>query len=98
CRVYKDDQPQDNAHNLLLWNVIKWAKKNGIETFNLGGRDASGSFAFKEGWSNDRKPYFIGKKILLPAIYKELQEKTGTGGKTEGYFPVYRNQPGNQVG
>lgn len=61
-----------NPTNLLLWEVIKWGKKNNFETFYLGRTrpQAKGLYHFKSAWGGKsvslRDQVLSSKRIELP--------------------------------
>jgi lipid II:glycine glycyltransferase (peptidoglycan interpeptide bridge formation enzyme) len=67
------------ANNLMMWEAIKFGKKNGLSTFDLWGREEGKGFTkFKEGF-NPKVVEFLGTwdLIIKKPIYKvyRLAEK-----------------------
>lgn len=63
-------------NNLLLWEAIKYANKNGYKLFHFGGGVTNSSddnlFKFKSSFSKDRLDFYIGKRVHNPKIYDFL--------------------------
>lgn len=84
------------ANNLLLAEAIEWGWSRNLTRLHLGGGLApdDGLFRFKAGFSPDRAPYLVGKRIHDQAAYDELVRTRFPGeGRldgTFGYFPYYR--------
>mgnify|MGYP001607389084 CR=1 FL=1 len=85
-------QPRNGVGNLLLWEAIKWAKKQGCKIFNLGGGLTEGDnlSSFKRSFSKTTMPFFTYRKIHNPEIYNQLCQAKGIYPTSEGYFPAYR--------
>lgn len=88
------------ANNLLLFEVMKWAKQNGFKEFHLGGGVSPNTddnlFIFKSGFSKLRAPLFSYQVIHNIDVYNYLSELklkheqiSGKEGDSE-YFPIYR--------
>ena len=52
-------------NNLLIWEVILWAKKQGYKKFHLGGGllNKDPLFHFKAGFSKDRSKFYTANKV-----------------------------------
>lgn len=76
--------------DLILWEAIKWAKKNNFKYLHLGGgRGVNDSlFKFKRGFSDIIKQFNIGKLIFDANIYNKLSRMNSC--KSDDYFPKYR--------
>lgn len=86
-----------SPNNLLFYEVAKWGHNNGYRKFHLGGGYSSSDdslFRFKK--TLNRKgtlPFFIGKRILNPEIYRKLVEIRTLDEKfneNTSFFPAYR--------
>jgi hypothetical protein len=66
-----------SANNLILHEAALLGKKLGLKKFHLGGgtsRDGKNSLLFfKEGFSDQRSSFKIGKKIYRQELYDELK-------------------------
>ena len=63
------------AANLLLYEAAKWAAKEGIPRFHLGGGMSRGDslFGFKKQFNKTGQlPFVIGKTVFMPERYEEL--------------------------
>lgn len=79
-------------NDLLKWELMIWAKEAGKRRFVLGGGyDADdGIFRYKRSFApHGLVPFFIGRRVLQPALYAQLTERSGGGGEP-GFFPAYR--------
>lgn len=65
-----------SPNNLLLWEVIEYAKDNGYKYFHLGGGLSSSLddnlYKFKKKFSSTSCKFYIGKRIHNEEIYNEL--------------------------
>lgn len=60
-----DDHKEAMANNLMMWEVIKFGKKEGLKTFDLWGREEGKGFTkFKEGY-NPKVIEFLGTWDLV---------------------------------
>ena len=79
--------------NLLLYEAAKWGSKNGMVTFHLGGGLGSQEdslFKFKRAFNKgEPKQFAIGKKIILPDVYDELN-RYRSNDPASLFFPEYR--------
>ena len=82
---------------LLIWEGIKWAKSQGLKFLHLGGGYSGNDdtlFKFKEGFSHERRQYYVGKVIHMGDTYKQLTNdmvKLDRGEiENNGFFPLYR--------
>ena len=83
-----DFRPND----LLKWELILWAKQAGKRRFVLGGgyEADDGIFRYKRSFApHGLVPFFVGRRVLQPALYAELSERSGGAG-LPGFFPRYR--------
>jgi hypothetical protein len=83
-----DVRPND----LLKWELILWAKRAGKSRFVLGGGQSAddGIFRYKRSFApRGLVPFFVGKRVLEPALYEELTKLVG-GGRASDFFPAYR--------
>jgi hypothetical protein len=81
-------------NDLLKWELILWAKQAGKRRFVLGGGYAvdDGIFRYKRSFApRGLVPFFVGRRVLQPALYAELTQKAGGG--DPGFFPAYRSSP-----
>jgi len=81
-------------NDFMIYEVACWARRQGLKWFHLGGGSKSLAF-FKEGFSKDRIPYFLGKKVHDPEVYdalvrQRLLELKNAGEVDTNYFPAYR--------
>jgi predicted N-acyltransferase len=87
-------------NNLLLWEVIKWGKKQGFKKFHLGGGTDSDPknplFRFKSGFSPLTKYFYTKNEIFDHKTYKKLcelkekEEKQNNQDINKDFFPRYR--------
>lgn len=79
-------------NNLLKHEVIKWARKQGIRYFILGGgrSDDDGIFKYKSTFSGDIAGYFIGKKIHNREAVAEITGALSQADTGVDFFPPYR--------
>jgi hypothetical protein len=58
-------------NNLLMWSVVKWAKKSGYRTLNLGRTelDNLGLLEFKERWNTNRIIYNYYRYNIIESNY-----------------------------
>lgn len=82
-------------NNLLLWEAIKYAKKNGYKLIHLGGGVTNlkddNLFKFKNTFSKDTLSFYIGKRVHNQKIYNYLLEEWEKKGKeNSGKFLKYR--------
>ena len=59
----------------------------------LGGGYESGDgiFRYKRSFApHGLVPFFVGRRVLEPELYRDLTESVGSSRKT-GYFPLYRS-------
>jgi hypothetical protein len=79
-------------NDLLKYEVILWAKGAAKRRFVLGGGYSpdDGIFRYKRSFApHGLVPFFIGRRVLQPELYRELVEKTGA--TDDGtFFPAYR--------
>lgn len=66
-------------NNLLLWEAIKYANKNGNKLFHFGGGITNSSednlFKFKSSFSKEKLNFYIGKRVHNEEIYNFLISK-----------------------
>lgn len=78
---------------MLKYYGVYWAKEMGCEWFHYGGGTTDdpddGLFRFKKKFSKTPPfDFYIGKKVYLEDVYKDLCQKAGVG-ETD-FFPAYR--------
>lgn len=84
-------------NNLLLFEVIKWAKYKGYEELHLGGGNSSDPkdplFHFKSGFSDKTNQFYTMNRIHNPKIYKALVNMKKQAGEeiNSNFFPAYRS-------
>jgi hypothetical protein len=79
-------------NDLLKHELILWAKEAGKRRFVLGGgySEDDGIFRYKRSFApHGLRPFFVGQRILEPALYRELTEHSGHAAAGD-YFPAYR--------
>lgn len=87
-----DKRPND----LLKYEAMLWATKQGKKNFVLGGGYAPGDgiFRYKRAFAPDGSvPFRVGRRILNHPVYDALVRGRLSGNSTnvpEGYFPAYR--------
>jgi lipid II:glycine glycyltransferase (peptidoglycan interpeptide bridge formation enzyme) len=88
-----------SPNNLLLYEVIQFAKEKGCKIFNLGGgyEQNDSLFRFKSSFSSSFTDFFTFTKIHDSRIYKILCQTrdrfdylNNNEIKRTGYFPEYR--------
>jgi hypothetical protein len=83
-------------NDLLKYEIIKWAKKTGLNRFVLGGGYGSddGIFKYKKSFApNGVYDFYLGKKIFNKEKYDLLVEMRKSNGKnivSNTFFPEYR--------
>lgn len=88
-------------NDLLKYEIILWAKKQGKHQFILGGgyEVGDGIYQYKLGFApNGVMPFFVGYRVFRPDLYDKLVENKIALIKSEGrewvpqpaYFPTYR--------
>jgi hypothetical protein len=90
----RSDAFELRPNDLLKWELILWAKERGKRRFVLGGgyEDGDGIFRYKRSFApHGLVPFFVGRRVLQPALYAELTERVG-GGVDPAFFPAYRDQ------
>jgi hypothetical protein len=78
-------------NDLLKWELILRLKEEGKRRFVLGGgyRADDGIFRYKRSFApHGLVPFFVGRRILQPDLYRELTERAGAG--ASDFFPAYR--------
>ncbi len=68
-----------NPNDLLQWDIIKWGKKNGYKTYDLGGAGVPSIAKFKAGWGGKEIPFYRAYKGSFAAnlsrnIYARLRK------------------------
>ncbi len=79
-------------NDLLKWELILWLKDAGKRRFVLGGGYGvdDGIFRYKRSFApHGLVPFFVGRRVLQPELYRELTERTGARGDVD-FFPAYR--------
>ena len=63
-------------NNILLWEAIKYAKREGCKERHLGGgltdSPEDSLFRFKKKFSSNCKHFYIGKRVHDQKIYEKL--------------------------
>lgn len=88
-------------NNLLMYEIILWAKEHGFELFHLGGgvtsSESDSLFQFKSSFSKNRIPLYSYNRINNSIIYDYLCELKKTYEVSDNseirnldYFPLYR--------
>jgi len=80
-------------NDLLKYELILWSKAAGKSRFVLGGgyEPDDGIFRYKRSFApRGLIPFFVGRRVLEPVLYRDLTESVGSPQKT-GYFPLYRS-------
>lgn len=80
-------------NDLLKYEIIRWARDQGKQSFVLGGGVAPGDGIerYKRAFAPDGSREFrTGQRILLPNAYSRLVDSTN-GSMSTGYFPAYRS-------
>lgn len=97
CYSYLGGTDSDYMHvrpnDFLKYEVIKWAKTQGLKNFVLGGGYGSddGIFQYKYALApNGVKDFYIGRNIFDHNAYSMLT-KLRTDVLNEQFFPVYRS-------
>jgi len=85
--------------DLIIWEVIKWAKLRGFSFFQLGGGRGSNDslFSFKKGFSKVIYPFWFGKIMFNEEIYIKLSEQNPFLKKDDSFFPLYRKGYDKQI-
>ena len=78
----------------IIWNAIKWAKKNNFTCLHLGGGLGTNDslFNFKNGFSATINPYYTGKIIFNHEQYDALTKSCGNLNTNTRFFPAYRKK------
>lgn len=77
----------------VFWQAMGYFAERGVSALDIGAAAGvsqtvdDGLTRFKRGWANRTLPVFLGGRILDPAAYRRLAERSG--GAT-GFFPAYR--------
>ena len=82
---------------LLKYHIIKWAYKQGLTKFVIGGghKQHDGIFAFKEAFApGGVMPFFTGKMVFNKEKYQTLIGKQRYD--MTGFFPAYRAEQGSK--
>ncbi len=83
-------------NDFLKYEIIRWAKEKGLETFVLGGGFGSddGIFRYKASLApRGIVDFYIGRKIFDPESYAQLvklRAQENPDCVSSGYFPQYR--------
>jgi hypothetical protein len=84
-----------SSYSLLYWEMIRTAKKRGQRFLNLGGGATTEPqdrlIEYKKHFSKRLSPFYIGKKIHSPLIYKEITKQW------ENNFPDSYNKHQNKL-
>jgi lipid II:glycine glycyltransferase (peptidoglycan interpeptide bridge formation enzyme) len=73
----------------VIWDLVVYGVGKGMSHYNLGGGRPS-LLAFKSGFSNEIRPFYLGKRIILPQVYKDLLAIIGARSDESQFFPGYR--------
>lgn len=79
-------------NELMKYEIMKWAHKQGLKYFVLGGGYGGddGIFIYKKGLApNGIYKFFVGNKIFDVKIYEQLCKEKNTSTNTN-FFPAYR--------
>ncbi|MFA4849322.1 MAG: GNAT family N-acetyltransferase [Methanoregula sp.] len=84
---------------LIIWNVIEWAKKRDFRIFHLGGglKKDDPLFNFKKGFSRLIAPFFTGKIIFDHNQYQSLTQSKMNPNTNENFFPAYRDEKSGMI-
>jgi Acetyltransferase (GNAT) domain len=79
------------ATNLLLFEAMRFGRKRGLTTLNLGGgmRDGDPLHRFKQSVGAGRAPLWFGSAVHDRAAYEELCRTAGVP-VDDPFFPAYR--------
>jgi len=86
------------SNHLLIYEVAKWAQRQGAKYFHLGGglQPNDSLFMFKSGFSSKRAPFYTYERIHDRECYQRLVERKVQDERLrgsvadEGFFPRYR--------
>jgi len=83
--------------DLIIWEIIKWSKKNGFKCLLMGGGVGNNDslFKFKKAFSDATKTFKIGKIIFNKHIYDKLIAICNN--TSTSFFPIYRNNLNNDI-
>lgn len=75
------------------WFLLEWFRDR-VRWLNFGGGAGAvaaddGLTRFKTGWSTGTRIARLGKRILMPEVYRELAQAKGS--PETNWFPAYRN-------
>ncbi len=90
---YSHMRPND----FLKWEIINWAKQQGLKQFVLGGGygGEDGIFKYKKAFApTGIVDFYIGKKVFAEDKYNKLislREKDELFDKSSSFFPLYRS-------
>lgn len=82
--------------NLVVWDMIQWAHREGKTRLLLGGgyKPEDGIFRFKSTFSPNAQPFQVLKRIHCPGDYAHLEslcrQRYSMGAELIEYFPSYR--------
>jgi|GEM_PF-1069903 len=84
---------------LIIWNVIKWAKERNLKYFHLGGglKMNDSLFSFKSGFSNKKAPFYTGKIIFDHEKYDLLIKSCNNANLNQNFFPAYRSDQNDTI-
>ncbi|MEP6622104.1 MAG: GNAT family N-acetyltransferase, partial [bacterium] len=96
----REDAFEHRPNDILKHAIMDWAVSQGKRHFVLGGGYApdDGIFRYKLAFAPDgRRPFYVGRRILLPAAYARLVERRTLlrrehedAPSSSGFFPAYR--------
>lgn len=86
--AYLDARP----NNLLLYEAISWAHRQGYRYFNLGGGYGAedGLTRFKLSFSKQTATFYTYRRVHQPALYVELSRRHASYILNTQFFPTYR--------
>lgn len=82
-----------SASKAIIAKAHELAAELGVQHLILGGgvgSERDSLFKFKAGFSDNFKPFYVVKKVLLEKVYKDLCHAKQVSLNTVGFFPPYR--------
>ena len=79
------------SNDLIIWEAIKYAKSRNFKFLFLGGGRGNNDslFKYKLSFSQNIKPFYVGKIIFNDKLYNNLTNLAKVS-KEEKFFPAYR--------
>jgi hypothetical protein len=88
-------------NDLLKYEIVLWAKRQGKRRFVLGGgyKTGDGIYRYKLGFApHGSMPYYVGCRVLRADLYDKLVKNKEALARSKGdewfpqtgYFPAYR--------